>query len=246
MAPLERNATIPHLSLARLKRILSAGNAAALALGAWTLFWPIPYFPLLAICFTLPLFVLALDMWARGALMWEQSGARVHGLSLVTILMMPALALCARALSDLNIMDWPMMITWSLLGALSIAAGFVRLDERVRRDWRQLISVVFFSLAYGYGTLAMANVVLDSSTARTNRTVIRDMRIHVSGGVKGSSIWHEVAVDPDTSPKGKGWIHVRPDVYAHLRKGERACIHLGRGLLGVRWFDVRPCPRDES
>jgi hypothetical protein len=157
---------------------------------------------------------------------------------------MPALALFIRAGTDLNILDWRSMIAWSAFGAIGIAGAICSLDTRVRGSLNQLAQIALFAIAYSYGALALSNVVVDPHRASESRTQVTAMRVHVSGGSKGNSIWHEIKVDPSASPTGAAWIHIRPDIYAQLHKGDAVCVRSGRGLLAVRWFDIRLCPPD--
>jgi hypothetical protein len=98
-----------------------------------------------------------------------------------------------------------------------------------------------FALAYCYGTLAFANVMLDPSSGHDTQTVIRAKRIHVSGGAKGSSVWYQVKVDPDASPAEADWINVRPDLWSSFHRDDTVCVHLGPGFLALRWYTVTHC-----
>lgn len=229
------------ISRARLKRIVSAGNVASFALAAWTLFLPAPYALAILVCIAVPLLGIAFDAWTGGKLDWQSSTRKATPYSLAIVITMPALALCARALSDLNTQDWPLMIAWALGAGLGCLACFVLFDARVRNDWRQLATLAIFSLAYAYGALAYFDTSFDPWPSRETATAILDMRVRVSGGVKGSSIWHEVRIGSAASPGAAGWVHVRPDVYGELGKGMIVCVHSGRGLLFVRWFELRRC-----
>jgi hypothetical protein len=84
-------------------------------------------------------------------------------------------------------------------------------------------------------------VVLDPSLGHEAQTVIDQKRIHVSGGSKGSSVWYQIQVDPEASPAGANWINMRPGLWDSFRRGDTACVHIGAGLLGVRWYAVRHC-----
>jgi hypothetical protein len=64
-----RNAPI---SRARLKRLLSAGNRLTIVIAMWTLFWPRPYVPLIALCLLLPAAALAIEFRFRGRVDWEE------------------------------------------------------------------------------------------------------------------------------------------------------------------------------
>jgi hypothetical protein len=227
------------VSRAQLKRVLSTGNRLALVISLWALFWPRPYFPVIALCFVLPMLAVAAEVRFSGLVDLEAKKRR-NPLSVAAMAIAPALVLCVRALEDLNVPDWRMLVAWSLILATAIVAGICAIDAHVRR-LAQLIPVIFLASAYSFGTLALANVFLDPYRSSETPTTIMAKRIRTSGGAKGSSTWHEVRVEPSAAPEGAVWIHVRQDVYSELQRGDTVCVHSGRGLFTVRWFDVRLC-----
>ena len=233
---------MPGYSKARLKRIIAAGNVAAMAIALWSIFlstWL--YAPILSISVLLPLCALALDIRTRGALGFEARRGRRYPLSLATIVVCPALALGMRAILDLNFASYPPLILAAVLTAIATFLLSWRFDPQLRGDRNQSATIAIFALPYCFGVLAFADVVLDPSSGHETQTVIRDRRIHVSGGVKGSSVWHQLKVDPDASPAGADWISVQPDLLASYHRGDTVCVHLGPGLLGVRWYAVVHC-----
>ena len=231
------------ISQVRLKRIIAAGNAAAFAIALWTIYLPDWfYIPGLLLCALLPLCGLALDLRTRGALSFESRRAQRAPLSLATILLMPALALVVRTF-DLNFESYGLLIVAAVLMALAIFAMFWHFDPQFRGDRNQGIQIAMFALVYSYGALAFADVVFDPWSGQDTPTVVRDKRIHVSSGVKASSVWYQVKVDPEASPAAANWINVRPDLLDSFHRGELVCAHLGPGFLGVPWYGIRRCGR---
>ena len=226
---------------ARLKRAIAMGNAIAFAIGLWTILFATSFYWLsLALCFVIPLAAIALDTVTRGTLDFEARRRR-SPLSLATLMMVPAIALGGRAINDLNFTSYTNLLALTVLAIVAIVALFLRFDPSLRGDFNQLTSITIFALAWSYGVIAFADVVLDPSSGRDVPTVIRDKYVHVSGGAKGSSIWRKVAVDPAVVPGGGPWIEVRPDLFDGLVRGSTVCVHQGPGLLGVAWYDVRHC-----
>jgi hypothetical protein len=233
---------IPGYSRARLKRMIAAGNVAAFAIGFWTIFFPTQLYAVgLSLCVLLPLWGLALEMSTRGALGFESRRGRRYPLSIATIILVPALALAARAISDLNFENYSLLIAAAVLTALTIFALFWSFDPQLRSDLNQVATIAIFAFAYCYGALAFADVILDVSSGQDTQTVIHEKRIHVSGGPKGSSVWYQVKVDPDASPAGANWINVRPDLWDSFHRAEAVCVHVGTGLLAIPWYAVRHC-----
>jgi hypothetical protein len=233
---------IPGYSRARLKRIIAAGNVAAMAIGLWAIFFPTYlYAPALLLCIVFPLLGLALEMRTKGALGFEERRGRRYPLSLATILILPALALAARAGIDLNFETYGPLIAATVLTAVATFGLFWRFDPQLRGDRNQCATIAIFALAYCYGTLAFANVMLDPASGHDTQTVIRAKRIHVSGGAKGSSVWYQVKVDPDASPAEADWINVRPDLWSSFHRDDTVCVHLGPGFLALRWYTVTHC-----
>ena len=241
MAQKTLGAARPAMSKASLKRVIGAGNVAAFAIALWTMLFATHVYVLsVALCAAFPLFAIALDVKAKGALDYETKRGR-HPLSMAALLLVPALGLAGRAIIDLNIVDQKLLVAETVVAALGIVALFYRFDPRLKADWRPALTIAIWAMVYSYGALAFADAVFDPSAGSESVTVIRDRRIHVSGGTKGSSAWHEVSVDPGTAPSDEPWIHVRPDLYYTFARGETACVHRGAGLFAVRWFDVRAC-----
>jgi hypothetical protein len=233
---------MPGYSKARLKRIIAAGNVAAMAIALWSIFlstWL--YAPILSISVLLPLCALALDIRTRGALGFEARRGRRYPLSLAVIVVSPAVALAMRAILDLNFASHPPLTAAAVFTAIATFVLFRYFDPQLRGDRNQSATIAIFALAYCFGVLAFADVVLDPSSGHETQTVVRDKRIHVSGGAKGSSVWHQVKVDPDASPAGADWINVRPDLLASYHRGDTVCVHVGRGLLAIRWYAVGHC-----
>ena len=231
----------PAITKASLTRLIRVGNVAAFAVGLWTLLLATHFYVAsVALCAALPLMAIALDVKAKGALDYETKRGR-HPLSMAAILLVPALGLAGRAIIDLNIIDQKLLIGEAVLAALAITALFYRFDARLKADWRPALTIAIWAMVYGYGALAFADAIFDFAAGRDMVTIIRDRRVHVSGGPKGSSAWHEVSVEAGANPGDEPWIHVRPDLYATFARGDTVCVHTGAGLLTVRWFEIRPC-----
>jgi hypothetical protein len=229
------------LGKARLKRAIAMSNAIAFGIGLWTILFATSFYWLsLAMCFAIPLAAIALDTVARGTLDFEARRRR-SPLSLATLLMVPAIALGSRAVNDLNFTSYTALLALTVLAIVAIVALFLRFDPSLKSDFNQLTTVTVFALAWSYGVIAFADVILDPSSGRDIPTVIRDKRVHVSGNTKGSSIWRKVAVDPAVVPGGSPWIEVRPDLFAGFPRGDIVCVHQGPGLLGAAWYGVRHC-----
>lgn len=228
--------------MARTKRLVALGSGAATLIAIWTVLMPVPYYPLVACCFALPVLAIGLDVWVGGALSWKSRTGVKEPPSLVTMSLMPVLALACRALGDFNFLNWQMPMAWSLLASACIGGAAYRLDPQVRSDRRQLVSVILFAVVAGYSIVAFADRLLDPFSITRIATTVSNKNIHVSSGPKGGSIFYNIGVTP--SPPGWTWIHVRRDVYRRLHIGQRACLIQGGGLLGIGWLDVRPCQSD--
>jgi len=242
MAQKSFGAPRPAITKASLKRVIGAGTIVAFALGLWTLLFATHFYVLsVALCAVLPLLAIALDVKAKGALDYETTRRRKSPLSMAAILLAPALGIAGRAIIDLNVVDQMLLIAEAVFAALAVFALFYRFDARLKGDWRQALTIAIWAMVYSYGVLAFADTVFDLSAGSDSVTAIRDRRIHVSGNVRGSSVWHEVSVTAPTAPGDDPWIHVRPDLYDAFVRGETVCVHRSAGLLAVSWFDLRAC-----
>lgn len=233
---------IPGYSRARLRRIIAVGNAAAVVVGLWIIFFPSHLYSLaLSFCVLLPLWALALDMRTQGALGFEERRGRRYPLSLATIVVLPALALAIRAGIDLNFENYAPLIAEAVLFAVAIFAVLWRVNPQLRHDFNQCATIAIFALAYSYGALAFVDVKLDASSGHDTQTVIHHKRIHVTGGPKGSSVWYQIQVDPEASPAGADWMHVQPDLWDAFQRNDIVCVHIGKGLLAISWYAVSRC-----
>jgi hypothetical protein len=222
--------------------MIAAGNIAAFAISFWTIFFPIQLYVLgLSFCVLLPLWALALGMRTKGALGFEERRGRRYPLSLATILVLPALALAVRAGIDLNFEGYAPLIVAAVLCAGVTLVLLWRFDPQLRCDVNQCTTIAIFALAYSYGALAFADVKLDASSGHDTQTVIHHKRIHVSGGLKGSSVWYQVQIDSKASPAGTNWIHVQPDLWDSFHSGDTVCVHVGTGLFAVPWYALSHC-----
>jgi hypothetical protein len=115
----------------------------------WTIFFPTRLYALgLSLCVLLPLWALALNMRTKGALGFEERRGRRYPLSLATILVLPAVALAARAGTDLNFESYALLIAASALTALAICVLFWRFEPQLRGDLSQCATIAIFALAY--------------------------------------------------------------------------------------------------
>ena len=177
-------------------------------------------------------------MRTRGALGFESRRGRRYPLSLATVLLAPAIALVMRAGTDLNFESYAPLIVAAMLTALAVFTLFWRFDPQLRGDFNQGVTIAIFAVAYCYGALTFADVMLDASSGHDTQSVIDHKRIHVSGGPKGSSVRYQVKVDPDASPAGANWINVRPDLWESFHQCDAVCVHVGKGLFAIGWYAV--------
>ncbi len=75
-----------------------------------------------------------------------------------------------RAGIDLNFESYPPLIVAAVLTALVICALFWRFDPQLRGDLNQVATIGILALAYCYGALAFADVMLDASSGHDTQT----------------------------------------------------------------------------
>lgn len=232
------NQTLPRLTIARVKAIVRAGQGASVALLLWGIFYPVPFHMLVLSCIVLPLLAAALSVWIKRASRWNESAKHRQDI-FVMVVWMPLALLSGLAEENLNFLDWRIAAAWLLVAGACILGTTCWRSARVRGDWRIILLVALIAMGCSFGLLAFVNRELDPHVVRANFATIYDKEIHTSGGPKGGSIVYNVWVTP--SPPGWTWIHVRRDIYWQLRRGQRACVVQGSGLLGIGWLEVRPC-----
>ena len=221
-------------ALARARKITAAFTLAAVAIAVWALFRPQPYGVLIALLAALPpLAVIAVI--ARRDLFRIGLGTGYEA-NLGTACAVPACALFARTLFDLNLISWLPLASFAAAIAIVFLIAAGRREANLRRRWWRLLIAGLLTGAYAFGMLGQANVLLD----RAPQAVLRSRIIGKHPGNSRIATYHLALAPwgPTTAPRD---VAVPRDVYEAAELDDPACIRLHDGALGMVWFTAATC-----
>lgn len=221
-------------ALAWTQRFAAILTLAAIVIAIWALFKPQPYGLLMALLIALPLLTVVAAI-ARRSLFRIGIGSGYEA-NLGTACAMPACALFARTLFDLNLVSWLPLTAFAAAIAIVFLITAVRREIQLRRRWWRLLTASLLTGAYAFGALGQANVLLDRSPQAVLRS--RIMAKHL--GHTRITTYHFTLAPwgPITAPHDAA---VLRDVYDAAEVDDPACIHLHDGALGMAWFTATAC-----
>lgn len=222
----------------QLQRRMAAGlDVATLATLAWCFLAPGFHYPILiSILAALPIIALLLLAFSRGAIRLDEKRGTLQA-DVAAPFFLPGFALMARALLDIELMDWTTAIVCAFVIAVLLVGFATIADRRVRqRPWFALLAALLVA-AYGFGITVEANALLDASRPMVYRTQV--MSKHVSYGSKANRYLVKVLPwGPRQEPED---VIVPRALYDTLGAGSAICIMLRSGRFGIPWFVATGC-----
>ncbi len=200
------------------------GCAANVAAALWGYFYPRPYGVCIAVLILLPWLSILAGRLTRG------------GDALAYTVLGPITALGTRALNDLE------FSTVGRLAAFACAVGavFVALAWLANRTaWRRYgLVLILGAWFYGFGAAGEVDVLLDGSATKFPAVPIVSRDYHI-----GRHSTFDLVLSPwgDRSQPNKN--PVSWNTYLALGGESAACIEVGPGALGVRWYRIAACER---
>jgi hypothetical protein len=226
--------------LGSLHRLAGRLSLVGVAIGVWLLAYPRPYELAIAVGVATPLAALAVASVWPGLVTLTSDHERDPMIKLSTFWYLPSLVLAARAVLDIQIVDWPP----PLCAGLALATGpfilALRVEKSARRPWMALLSAVVM-LAWGWGTVSLANVLLDRAPPARHTAVVVE-RTGTADKDPGLSL--RVA-DPALGLPLLTELHVSKAGFNAAKIGGRACVGIYPGALGWRYAvvaDTASCP----
>lgn len=224
-----------------MKQLTNWLNGIAAALAIWGLFAPVPYDAVIRALMIAPALALAFALVFRAEISLEEPdeespNARAN---LNLLLYMPAAALAARALFDIQFLDWLPPSLAGVAGGAALAAVIAWADPALRRHVWSLALAFVLMTAYAFGALAHANRMYDTSTGERFETTVDDA--YTRRVVRTSLENRYVTVKPWGPMRVVSEVHVDEDLYANLKPGDRICIALHPGRLGWPWYEALAC-----
>lgn len=222
--------------VARTRRLFSKLEWGIAALLLWGLLYPKPYLLVITISIILPIVGLALFALSRGCLSLNALKNDPRP-ALDRLVLMPPLLLAMRALMDFEFLDLQVLAGMTAGIALAATVFLCRKYPVLKRGLLSLMGVFLFTWAWLYGAVAQADVQFDGAKPALFRTTV--IAMHVSRGSKSTS--YNVTVAPWGPIRTDETISVAPRTYNRLKIGREACVWLGGGALGMRWYDLSDC-----
>lgn len=221
--------------LTRARRIAGVLDFAAIGVVLWCFIWPQPYPLLIASLAALPVLALILVVASRGLFRIGIGATDAHA-NLGTLCALPACAIVARMLFDLNMIDWTPLIAAAVVCTAIFMAALAIADRGLRRQRWMLLGVGLLTGAYALGAIGEANALLDRSPASIVRSQILEK--HVTYGKRTTYHFQLAPWGPLTEASD---VSVSRELYDRLEPGNPACLLLRSGALGMPWFIVLPC-----
>jgi hypothetical protein len=202
---------------------------------AWAYIYPHPY--------ELVIFVLALLPWvavwimARSPGLYTLNAPRGSGRPDLTVLVIsPGFLLTLRAIMDVQILDWQRLLLWAMVAAAALMGGVLWAVPAAREKPSTAALTLALILAYGYGVCALGDAVLDRSDGASYTTTVDGK--HVTSGRNKRPMLRLAPWGPRAAEDN---VAVPWDLYYRTNVGDKICVQLHPGALGVPWYRVTAC-----
>lgn len=239
---IEGNREIGHSPAERIEKAERARktsrmlNIAAGGLGAWVLFYPRPYVPLMTLLMLVPWIGIAIAKGSNGLFTIEDPGKNTAKADLTLLLIMPGFALALRDLFDIQLLDWTAVVLPAAVGGAMITAMLLGMFPAMRKRKFNIMLVPVFLAVYAGSSLVMTNALLDQS--RPESYPVKIVKKHYTSGRSTTYYFTVPAWGPRPAPDD---VTVSPSHYHAKQVGDDVCIFLFPGRLGFPWFVVEDC-----
>ncbi len=223
-------------ALARARKIAKVRTGVSVAACLWGWFHPRPYTAAIVALSILPLLGIVTLLGGRGRYSFDRRMNDPRP-SLGAMVLLPGLVLGLRAILDVNLIDWKALLAGAALGAVALTI-VIALGERVepRKRWA-LILLAPLLMGYSWGALSLGNALLDRAPPEVFRVAVRNKTVASS---RNHTSWN-LELDPWGPVVERKNVDVGRRIYGTVSVGDRVCVALYPGVLGARWYIVRPC-----
>lgn len=167
---------------------------------------------------------------------------RVRGdkIELEIFFFVPGILLFLRGLIDVSILHWGIGHVFAVAFTAVMAAVVAYVDREALKN--KVIFFVFFliTLFYGYGAVIAGNVFLDHSPRQIFETQIIDKKITHGSGRSNVTQYYLTLAPWGPQPKTEE-LRVDYMFYRDFQPGERICMVMGEGALGLPWYHPEYC-----
>lgn len=219
-------------SLARAQVFAKILTAATVAAALWNWFFPQAYS--LTVLAFLPWLAVLITARSEGLfrIIGEKNDAHPD---MAVPFILPGFVLMLRSFDFHLLQLEPALVLSAGIGlVLWIAAAAA--DSFLRQKRSNLVFMLLFAAAYGYGASREANSLLDQSPATVYRTALADK--HVSSGRYTT---YYLALAPWGPDMEMGDVSVPRSFYQSVKTGDKVCVMVRPGALRIPWYAVRRC-----
>lgn len=199
---------------------------------AWAILWPHPRELVVACLIAAPAVALAVMIWARPLVSVTLYRRSVDDIRLFDLFTWPSIALGLRGLGYYGHLSYGPMLLTAFAGGLAVLALIVWLDPLLRKQLSSLAVAALACTSLSLGLLVHANTMLDTAPAERFTTT-------VAKSPHPGQDKNEVVVAPWGDRRSENKIRGIP--HDTLAVGDRICIDLHPGALGLRWYEAKRC-----
>jgi len=166
-----------------------------------------------------------------------QKGAKDAQPNLALFFLVPAVAIAARSLMDIDLLDWQQAALYAVAGGLpvGIVAALVARSKQNHYSWIYLPVV---ACAWASAIVSNYDSLFDTAAPSVFQTQVLDR--HKTTGKHESYHLKLGPWGPRTTAED---VSVAKGFYGMMSPGMTVCVQLHPGKLGVRWFEVLRCRR---
>jgi len=196
---------------------------------------PRPYLLVISVLAALPVVSVVLLVRSRG--IYQIEGRRNDARpSLAVPFIFPGMVLVARTLQDIHLLEWTSILVAAIVCALLLSLVVSACDRALRkRPWTAVI-ILIFGAFYGWGLIAQANALLDTSPARIFQVGVTGK--HMSNGKTTTYYLRLERWGPETTSQD---VSVPSSLYHFADVGVTVCIDLYPGALRIPCYEVDRC-----
>ncbi|OYU96343.1 MAG: hypothetical protein CFE21_08070 [Bacteroidetes bacterium B1(2017)] len=212
-------------------------NIVGFIVGVWLLFYPKPYQPLMFGALLIPLLVIGIIKYFKGLIKLNEKEKSAYP-SLTLALILPALILCIRGISDYNLIDSSSIILPSSILSLSILVFLLvnhkELEYHKAKDLFVVLIIYAILFGYSFGIIISLNGLLDKSAPQYYSSTILSKR--TSSG-KYTSYYFEI--DTWGKQNEPEEISISRQKYDSLEPGQVVTVELKNGFFNMPWYHIK-------
>lgn len=221
-----------------VKRVYYALCAAALLADLGWMFLDVPYrlFAWLSMAMT-PAFLLLYLLFPNETTLGEIKKRANGRVMLPVVMLMCAFIPLLRTMIDFNILAWGKLLLYAAACFLPLILITLLLSPECRAKKVLLLTPALALSIWLIGTLAMANVLLDSAPVGERPAVVQKLEIS-----DGSESPDRYLLTAQTADGRTFELSIAKDLYDTLAVGDRVTVLLGEGALRVPYADADVAP----